>query len=109
MQALKNVKSSPNDKKLISKIIRNQPDYIEKEDLIDQDKKVKRLESLLKMEKNNELSIEKLTIEEQNEFKNFLTNEKEIKHYIKEWIPWWDFQEVNFIIILKLIIIIIIC
>ena len=58
------------------------------------EKDIERLEELMKMLEIDDLTIDKLTLEEQKQFSEFIRNSKNLNKYIKEWVPWWKKDKV---------------
>ena len=96
IQHLKGKKVTEAEMNKMKKLLHKYKDQDDEEQMPEIDekilnKKLKRLNELKDMIDNKELTIEKLSIEEQMDFQNFVEERKE--HW-KTWKPYWFIEEV---------------
>lgn len=63
--------------------------------MIAQELKFKRAKQLEAEMLKGELSLESLSLEEQKQFAEFLSDTAAIEQVLKKWTPWWTFDLVN--------------
>ena len=99
MQALKNKKASIDEQRKMRNILKEVEEKYSNEDLEGEDEELpsvkSRLQELQKMMSENTLTLEKLTIKEQEDFLKFIQDAEGLNEYIKPWEPWWTFTEVS--------------
>lgn len=109
MEHLKTKKVSPAEAKKMQKVLEKNKDTNELGNnniLFDlyssileflSDNKHKRFEELLNLIQDGELTFDKLTPDEMKQFSHFIKDGSNLQGMIKEWQPWWESEEVNFI------------
>lgn len=109
IQHLKNKRATPEQQKKMKKIL--EENKYDEEDrkpskssssvrlyislVIAQELKFKRAKQLEAEMLKGELSLESLSLEEQKQFAEFLSDTAAIEQVLKQWTPWWTFDLVN--------------